>query len=204
MTTKQATEDSKSVANARLAEIGDRLPHLLHIAILQCTRLYVAYKYCQPCKCFLGWTIGTWWTIVWSKIGDRLPHLFHKDLKNSLQMFADTNIAIFRMSLQESVLNLLWQICSPCCCYEVRSGRTLMKRKNDDREGFRHRWLQSYEQRVQSACPMVDWRRQTRGALMPLGLFLSQLFGKKEDSPELTESPDSPYSKESPDRFRYV
>ena len=60
---------------------------------------------------------------------------------------------------------------------------------------------------------MVDWHRQTRGALMPLGLFLSQLFGKKEDSPELTESPespevpespDSPYSKESPDSHMFT
>ena len=46
---------------------------------------------------------------------------------------------------------------------------------------------------------MVDWHRQTRGALMPLGLFLSQLFGKKEDSPELTESPESPDSSDSPE-----
>ena len=39
------------------------------------------------------------------------------------------------------------------CYYEVVGRRTLMKRKKRDWEGFRHRWLQSLEQRAQSACP---------------------------------------------------
>ena len=46
------------------------------------------------------------------------------------------------LSFQGSVLNLLWQICCSCCnpcCYEVRSRRTLMKRKKDERQ----RWNQT-------------------------------------------------------------
>ena len=72
------------------------------------------------------------------------------------------------------------------CYYEVVGRRTLMKRKKRDWEGFRHRWLQSLEQRAQSACPcpMTSGGNRvgmSRDIVLIMGIRTGALKGTKSE-----------------------